>query len=164
MAERKKKATRAAASPARRRGRKRTEATPPADLPLQSRLEEEFSHAINSAQRYVKRPERLRDLVTEVTQKIVSLPQETFKGSLIYYIQAVLRLIRAYYRGDYRAVPVTTLLIIIAALIYLVNPFDLFPDWVPVVGFLDDAFILILAVRRTRGAIDQFLAWESAGG
>jgi uncharacterized membrane protein YkvA (DUF1232 family) len=160
MAERKKKATRTRASRARTR-RKRTKATPPAHLPLQSRLEAEFSHAINSAKVYVKSPERLRDLVTQVTQKVVSLPQETFKGTLIY-IQAMLRLIRAYYRGEYRAVPATTLLIIVAALIYLLNPLDLLPDWIPGLGFLDDAFILTLAIRRTREAIDQFLAWESS--
>jgi uncharacterized membrane protein YkvA (DUF1232 family) len=70
-------------------------------------------------------------------------------------------LIRAYYRREYRAIPTTTLLILVAALIYLLDPLDLLPDWIPVVGFIDDAFVLTLAVRRTREAIDQFLAWES---
>jgi uncharacterized membrane protein YkvA (DUF1232 family) len=129
------------------------------DQPLQARLESEFFEAVKSAKDYVKDPERLRDLATEVAQKTLSLPQETFKGTLVY-LQAMLRLIRAYYRGQYRAIPVTTLLIIVAALIYLVNPLDLIPDWIPGLGLLDDAFILALVVRRTREALDAFIEWE----
>lgn len=133
------------------------------DWPLQTRLEGEFFEAVNSAKAYVKNPERLRDLVTEAAQKAVSLPQETFKGTLVY-LQAMLRLLRAYYRGQYRAIPVTTLLIIVAALIYLVNPLDLIPDWIPGLGLIDDAFVLALVVRRTRETLDEFLQWESVGG
>lgn len=151
------------ASPPRRAPRKapKKRAARQLDWPLQARLESEFYEAVNSAKSYVKNPERLRDLATEVAHKAVSLPQETFKGTLVY-LQAMLRLIRAYYRGQYRAVPVATLLIVIAALIYLVNPLDLIPDWIPGLGLLDDAFILALVVRRTREALDAFIEWESA--
>jgi uncharacterized membrane protein YkvA (DUF1232 family) len=128
--------------------------------PPESRLEAEFVEALNSARGYTTDPERLRQLATEVTQKFVLLPQDTFKGTLVY-LRAMLRLIRAYYRGEYRTVPITTLLIIVAALIYLLDPLDLLPDWIPALGFIDDAFILTLAIRRTREAIEQFLAWES---
>jgi uncharacterized membrane protein YkvA (DUF1232 family) len=105
-------------------------------------------------------PERLRDLVSEAALKAAAVPRETFKGTWAYF-QAMLRLIRAYYLGDYRTVPMPTLLIIVAAVIYVVNPLDLIPDWVPGLGFLDDAFIVAFAVRRTQRALDDFMAWET---
>ena len=40
----------------------------------------------------------------------------------------MLRLIRAYYRGDYRLIAESTLVIIIAAVIYVVSPLDVIPD------------------------------------
>jgi len=144
----------------RRRRQPKTKTSEARDVPVPDDLETEFAHALTSARSYVKNPQRLRDLVTQATQKALSLPKGTFQGTLAH-LQATLRLMRAYYRGDYRAVPVTTLLIIIAALIYLVNPLDMMPDWIPGVGLLDDAFVFRLAIRRTRQAIDQFLAWES---
>jgi uncharacterized membrane protein YkvA (DUF1232 family) len=128
---------------------------------LQVRLEDEFSQAVKSAESYIKNPERLRDLVKEAARKASSMPKETFKGTWAYF-QAMLRLIRAYYRGEYRDVPMTTLLVIIAAVIYVVNPLDLIPDWVPGLGFLDDAFVLALAVRKTRITLDDFMSWETA--
>jgi uncharacterized membrane protein YkvA (DUF1232 family) len=163
MAKRRKRTTPRELSQARPAVRKSTNKTAAGkfDRPLQARLEAEFFEAVNSAKSYVKNPERLRDLVTEVAQKAASLPQETFKGTLVY-LQAMLRLIRAYYRGQYRAVPATTLLIIVAALIYLLNPLDLIPDWIPGIGLIDDAFVLALVVRRTRETLDDFIAWESA--
>lgn len=128
---------------------------------LQSRLQDEFSEALKSAKLYVNDPDRLHDLVREAARKAASMPREAFRETWAYF-QTMLRLVRAYYRGDYRDVPVTTLVVIIAAIIYVVNPFDLIPDWVPALGLLDDAFVLALAIRRTRQALDDFMTWEIA--
>ncbi len=126
---------------------------------LQSRLQDEFSEALKSAKTYVNDPERMHDLVSEAAKKAASMPREAFRETWAYF-QAMLRLVRAYYRGDYRDVPVTTLVVIIAAIIYVVNPFDMIPDWVPGLGLLDDAFVLALAIRRTRDTLDNFMIWE----
>lgn len=89
------------------------------------------------------------------------MPKEQFKETWAYF-QAMLRLMRAYYRGDYRQVSPTTLVVIIAAIVYIVNPFDLIPDFVPGLGLLDDAIVLAFAVQRTRRALDDFMTWETA--
>ena len=127
---------------------------------LQSRLQTEFSHALSSARTYVGDSERLRQLVSEAAKKVTSLPQEQFKDTWAY-LQAMLRLVRAYYRGEYREVSTTTIVLIIAALSYLINPMDLLPDWIPGLGLLDDAVIIAIAVRQTRKSLDQFMAWET---
>jgi uncharacterized membrane protein YkvA (DUF1232 family) len=131
------------------------------DSSLQARLQAEFSEAVKSATGYVGDPERLRSLVSEAAKKASSMPRDAFKETWAYF-QTMLRLVRAYYRGEYLEVPATTLVIIIAAIIYVVNPFDMIPDWVPALGLLDDAFVLGLAVRRTRNALDDFMLWETA--
>jgi uncharacterized membrane protein YkvA (DUF1232 family) len=128
---------------------------------LQSRLQDEFSEALKSAKLYVNDPDRLHDLVREAAKKASSMPREAFRETWAYF-QTMLRLVRAHYRGDYRDVPVTTLVVIIAAIIYVVNPFDMIPDWVPGLGLLDDAFVLALAIRRTRETLDEFMIWEIA--
>jgi uncharacterized membrane protein YkvA (DUF1232 family) len=156
MAKAKKKKTTAAA-----KRKAATKAPPKTGGSLQARLETEFSEALKSAKTYITQPERLRDLVREAASKAASMPKEPFKESWAYF-QAMLRLIRAYYRGEYREVAATTLVVIVAAIIYVVNPFDLIPDWVPGLGLLDDAFILGLAIRRTRQSLDDFMTWETS--
>jgi uncharacterized membrane protein YkvA (DUF1232 family) len=119
-----------------------------------------FAKAILDAKSYATNPERLLALFEEAAEKAASIPREPFKDTWAYF-QAMLRLVRAYSRGEYRAVSQSALLSIIAALNYLVNPFDLIPDEIPFLGFLDDATVMTFAVQRTREDLDDFMTWET---
>jgi uncharacterized membrane protein YkvA (DUF1232 family) len=127
---------------------------------LKERLEAEFAQAMKSAKPYVGDPQRMRALFQEAAKEAASLPRDPFKETWPYF-QTMLRLIRAYYQGNYRDVDESALVVIIAAIIYVVNPLDLIPDAIPALGFLDDATVLALAVRRTRQTLDDFMAWET---
>jgi uncharacterized membrane protein YkvA (DUF1232 family) len=130
-------------------------------LVLKERLEAEFAQAVKSAKSYVGNPQRLQSLFQEASKVAASMPLEPVQETWPYF-QAMLRLIRAYSQGDYRDVHESTLVVIIAAIIYVVNPLDLIPDALPALGFLDDATVLALAVRRSRQTLDDFMAWETA--
>ena len=45
-------------------------------------------------------------------------------------------------------VPVSSRLALGAALVYLVSPIDLIPDFIPVAGQIDDAVVLLLVLRH----------------
>src|SRR5438067_11453003 len=126
---------------------------------LKERLEAEFAQAVKSAKTYVGNPQRLQSLFQEAAKQAESMPREPFAETWPYF-QAMLRLIRAYAEGQYPEVPESTLVVIIAAIIYVVNPLDVIPDALPALGFLDDATVIALAVRRSRPALDDFMAWE----
>jgi uncharacterized membrane protein YkvA (DUF1232 family) len=128
---------------------------------LKERLEAEFAEAVKSAKSYVGNPQRLQSLFAEAAKQAASMPREPFQETWPYF-QAMLRLIRAYSQGNYRDVPESTLVVIIAAIIYVVNPLDVIPDALPALGFLDDATVLALAVRRSRQTLDDFMTWETA--
>jgi uncharacterized membrane protein YkvA (DUF1232 family) len=129
------------------------------DSRLKARLEAEFAQAVRSAKAYVNDPLRLRDLFQDAAKAARSLPTESF-GDAWPYFQTMLRLIRAYYRGEYHEVTESTLVIIIAAVIYVVTPLDVIPDAIPAIGFLDDATVVALALQRTRQDLDDFMLWE----
>jgi uncharacterized membrane protein YkvA (DUF1232 family) len=127
---------------------------------LKERLEAEFAQAMKSAKAYVEDPQRLHALFQEAAKEAASLPRAPFKETWPYF-QTMLRLVRAYCQGNYRDIDESTLVVIIAAIIYVVNPLDLIPDAIPALGFLDDATVLALAVRRTRQTLDDFMTWET---
>jgi uncharacterized membrane protein YkvA (DUF1232 family) len=74
----------------------------------------------------------------------------------------MLRLVRAHQRGEYDQVPNDALLWIVAALNYLVDPFDLIPDKTPFLGFVDDATVIEFVTDKNRQALDDFMVWETA--
>lgn len=130
-------------------------------LPKDPKRNRIFAKALELARSYAKDPKALRELAEEATRKAKSIPKAPF-AQLWSYLQAMLRLIRAYYRGEYRHVRFANLVLIIGAIIYVLDPLDLIPDWIPGLGFLDDATILAFAVQKTRETLDDFKNWEGS--
>lgn len=76
-------------------------------------------------------------------------------------LQTALRLSRAWSRRDYRGVTRSTIVLVVAGLLYLVSPIDAIIDAIPVLGFLDDALVLGWVFRQVRWELDAFREWES---
>lgn len=50
---------------------------------------------------------------------------------------------------------------ITGAIIYFVTPVDLILDWIPLLGFIDDAAVVVFVIRQIRSDLDKFLEWEA---
>ena len=61
---------------------------------------------------------------------------------------------------DY-SVSVKTYAIIAGALAYVVLPFDVIPDFLPGVGFIDDAFIITMVVNQLRDEIENYKRYKN---
>ena len=120
-----------------------------------------FVRALTDAKACLKNPEDLQALFDEAAKKAAAVPREPFKECWPY-LQTMLRLIRAHQRGEYNQVPNDALLWIVAALNYLVDPFDLIPDKTPFLGFVDDATVIEFVTDKNRQALDDFMVWETA--
>ena len=68
----------------------------------------------------------------------------------------------AFYCAVDPATPLKAKGILLAALAYFIMPFDVIPDWIPVLGHIDDAFVVSLALKSVRADLDTFMAWETA--
>jgi uncharacterized membrane protein YkvA (DUF1232 family) len=104
----------------------------------------------------------LLGLFDEAARKAAAVPRELFK-EYWPYLQTMLRLVRAHHRGEYDQAPNDALLWIVAALNYLVDPFDFIPDKTPFLGFIDDATVIEFVADKTRQTLDDFMTWETAG-
>src|SRR5215510_4455273 len=122
---------------------------------------EAFVRALTDAKACLKNPEDLQALFNEAAKKAAAVPREPFKECWPY-LQTMLRLVRAHHRAEYDQVPSDALLWIVAALNYLIDPFDLIPDATPVLGFIDDATVIEFVTDKTRQTLDDFMMWETA--
>lgn len=71
-------------------------------------------------------------------------------------------MLSAYARGAYRDVPWGSIAAIGAALAYLICPFDLIPDFIPVVGLLDDMVVIGICLKMVKIDLDKFRAWRNS--
>jgi len=123
---------------------------------------EAFARALGEARLRLAGSGGLRSLFEEAAKDAASLPRHRFRGNWPY-LQAMLRLIRTYERGEYRKVSNEDLTWIVTALNYLVDPYDLIPDKTPFLGFVDDAIVVEFVVDKTQQALDDFMIWETTG-
>jgi uncharacterized membrane protein YkvA (DUF1232 family) len=56
-------------------------------------------------------------------------------------------MLREVIRGTYKMSFLTTAILMLA-IAYVIFPFDIIPDYIPVIGWLDDGLILYLTLRR----------------
>ncbi|MBO0694481.1 MAG: DUF1232 domain-containing protein [Verrucomicrobia bacterium] len=121
---------------------------------------EAFARALTDAKSCLDDRESLQALFNEAAKKAAAVPKDSFK-EYWPYLQTMLRLVRAHHRGEYDQIAHDELLWIVAALNYLVDPFDLIPDKTPFLGFIDDAAVVEFVVDRTRQTLDDFMTWET---
>src|SRR3989304_7051220 len=80
-------------------------------------------------------------------EKVINKSEEikkkfSAKGPLSRFIedgQLLIAIVKDYWSGGYRKVPYGVIASIVFTLIYVLNPFDLMPDMLPLIGQLDEA-------------------------
>lgn len=120
-----------------------------------------FNAALEKAARLTGKPGRMIALGGKLTAKLarvdwVHLRKEDIREKFF----TLGRLVRAYATGQYREIPWKTALIIVAAIIYFVNPLDMIPDVIPGLGLTDDFGILLWVYNAVSGEVDKFVSWE----
>ncbi|RZK14902.1 MAG: DUF1232 domain-containing protein, partial [Hymenobacter sp.] len=65
-----------------------------------------------------------------------------------------------YASGEYRQIQTNTIVSGLAVLLYVISPIDLIPDFIPVVGFLDDLSLVSWFIGKFHGEITRFREWE----
>lgn len=65
-----------------------------------------------------------------------------------------------YKKGDYRSVPWFTISATVLALLYIFNPLDMVPDFIPGVGYVDDFALLTVVLRFIETDLHSYLDWK----
>ena len=139
----------------------KTAATLPVDRPVPTmQVAAVVKEGRLQAEAFARQPRKLKILLDNAIKKAKQADKGVFKG-LWPYLLAMLRLIRAFYNGKYKRIPWESLISIIVAIAYFTSPLDLIPDFLPGIGYLDDAMIVRFVYRSVRTELNRFMEWES---
>ena len=121
-----------------------------------------FTSAKNKAGALLKEPEKTKKLLDTAFRRSSSTGHASPLFTLGEKIQAAVRMIRAYVQKEYTDIPWQTIVALTAALIYFVSPLDALADFIPLLGFADDAAILSTVLASINQDLERFLAWEKS--
>ncbi|TXE10742.1 DUF1232 domain-containing protein [Gelidibacter salicanalis] len=83
--------------------------------------------------------------------------------NLLHYwedFKLLFSLIRDYSKGIYTQIPWLSIVSIGAALAYILSPIDAIPDFIPVVGLIDDAAVFAFCLRLLSKDIEDYKNWK----
>jgi uncharacterized membrane protein YkvA (DUF1232 family) len=125
-------------------------------------ISKEVEKTKSKAEEYISNPDKSKRLLDAALKK--SKQKEKNKGPLAEIwdsLTALFRLLRAYIRREYTAIPWGSIVLVTVAIIYFVSPIDLIPDWLPLAGFIDDAAVIAFVIAQIKTDLDTFLQWET---
>lgn len=74
-------------------------------------------------------------------------------------VKLLIQLIKDWMKGDYKELSNNSIILIIIALLYLVNPFDLIPDFL-LGGFIDDLFVILFVIKKISVELEAYKKWK----
>ncbi len=116
-----------------------------------------FERALSQARELFTDREELKNTLDRAFKKVTTIEDENSEiGQLVIKVKLFIRMVKAYVEGEYREIPWKTMLLVLGSLIYFLNPFDLVPDFLPGVGYLDDITIVLWVFKSVEDDIAQF--------
>ena len=102
---------------------------------------------------------KMDQLLEQVEKKLETVPKA---GVYLAEVPRMIALLKDYIQKDYTETPKKSLIFIVAALLYLINPKDLIPDKYIGIGLLDDAAVVAACIALTKKDLDAYDAWKEA--
>lgn len=94
--------------------------------------------------------------VMENQEKIEKIASNGTLSKFLDDIKLYFKMLGDIFTGKYKKIPVGTIAAIVGTLLYVLSPVDLIPDFVPVIGYLDDAAILAACLNFTRFDVEEY--------
>ena len=101
-------------------------------------------------------------------EKVINKSEEikrkfSAKGPLARFIedgQLLIAIVKDYWSRAYRQAPYGVITSIVFTLIYVLNPFDLVPDMLPLIGQLDDVAVLGACLILVEQDLHKYKDWK----
>ena len=123
----------------------------------EEKLKQQFEKMKHKAEEVIDDPDQVKKVAESAWEKAKDLKEPL--AQVWDQLKSMVQMVRAWISGDYKEVPTTSIIAIVAGLMYLLSPIDLIPDFIPVLGYLDDIFVLGVVFTQVAKDIKAFEEW-----
>lgn len=125
-----------------------------------------FERALKKGQKLLRNPYKALNVIKQAGQKSEEAGEDAALNKKVpgwkNKIHTLGRMVKAYLAGNYTKIPKRVIVQALATLIYFVWVIDAIPDFILVVGFVDDATVLAWLLSSINTELEAFQKWEAA--
>ncbi|RIW15190.1 DUF1232 domain-containing protein [Algoriphagus lacus] len=110
-------------------------------------------------QAIIRQEHKAVELIQNVGKKLAKLADHPKVKLITTPISIFVRMIKAHVTGGHK-IAVSTLGMIVLALVYFLSPIDLVPDFLGFFGFADDISVVLAVYAKVKDEVERFLEWE----
>lgn len=75
--------------------------------------------------------------------------------------KVMIAMVNDYRKGIYKKVPWFSIAAIVFSLLYVLNPLDMVPDFLPGIGYIDDLTVFTLSLKFLQTDLHDYLNWKT---
>lgn len=96
-------------------------------------------------------------LFQRLENKLKTVP---IAGNALAYIPIMMSMVRSYVKKEYTELPIGTIASVVIALIYFLSPIDIIPDYIPGLGYVDDAAVIAGCLLLVKTDLEDYRLWR----
>jgi len=127
----------------------------------QEKVQVELEKGYVVAKKLLEDYDKIERFLQRLEKKLLNIP---VVGDKLAHIPIMISLIRSYVKKEYTDIPLASIIAIVSALIYVLSPIDMIPDFIPGIGYADDAAIIALCWKSVGTDVDNYKLWRDNNG
>ena len=121
----------------------------------EGKAKEALEQGIPEATEVLKDTQKATKLVEKLEKKL----KNAKLNEALESVPILISCLKSYIKREYTEIPVGTMIAIVSALIYWVSPWDLIPDYIPGIGQIDDAAVVMVCLTMVKADLDEYKEW-----
>ncbi|OJV61645.1 MAG: hypothetical protein BGO41_09380 [Clostridiales bacterium 38-18] len=123
------------------------------------KIMKKFKESESEASEVLKDPEQASKKLQDAFVKLEGMKDGPITV-MFEDIKLMIDIIKDYINGSYKQVPQHSIIAIFGGLIYFLSPIDVIPDFIPGVGYIDDAFVIALVLKQVHEDLQNYKIWK----
>ena len=121
----------------------------------------ELEKGYKKAKKLIKDKDKTEEFLQKLENKLNEIPKI---GKTLSMVPILISLVRSYIKGEYKNVPLGTIIASVSALLYVFMVLDFIPDSIPGAGYLDDALVIGACIKLIRSDVEEYQKYRKEKG